>query len=239
VPDGRDAAAPEIHHFDVDAGRADAVMGALDRRALAGFWNETLSPVPVERTLERASTAVEPTASILPPAVRGGRLAAPARLRRTVVRATVRLAVEAGDERDRRLASLVRAELAPIGVDVTPVTVEDKAAAMRDPAARIDLAALGTELDYPDPASFLARMLGRDVPSSWLPARVVAAVARLGTLTGAARDQAALALAGGDLPVLAYGTPTVGALLGARLGCRIWNGVDAALDLAALCLSRG
>src|SRR2546430_10476423 len=46
----------------------------------------------------------------------------------------------------------------------------------------------------PNPGSFLAHMLGNDVPAAWLPASTRIAVDRLARLTGAARDRAALAL---------------------------------------------
>jgi hypothetical protein len=86
-------------------------------------------------------------------------------------------------------------------------------------------------LDYPDPASFLTQMLGHDVPAAWLPLSVHGQIARLARLRGPARDRAAVHLASRlatrEVPVVAYGTPTIGALLGNRLGCRIWNGVDA------------
>jgi hypothetical protein len=36
--------------------------------------------------------------------------------------------------------------------------------------------------------------------------------------------------------VIAYGADAIGTLLGPRLGCRTWNGVDAGPDLVALCL---
>jgi ABC-type oligopeptide transport system substrate-binding subunit len=151
------------------------------------------------------------------------------------------MAVQAGDERGDRLADLVRAELAPIGIDVQPRIVPDLAAALRDPDEDLHLAVLTTSLDYPDPASFLARMLGHDVPDRWLSTSTHAAVDRLDGLTGAARDRAAAALAAriaiSDVPVVAFGTRELGVVLGPRLGCRVWNGVDAGLDLAALCLA--
>ena len=63
----------------------------------------------------------------------------------------------------------------------------------------------------------------------------------LGSLSGAARDRAALALAARiatrDVPIIAYGTPALGTLIGPRLGCRTWNGIDSGFDPAALCLS--
>jgi ABC-type oligopeptide transport system substrate-binding subunit len=190
---------------------------------------------------------MEPTDRILPPSVRGARaprsaLPELARALRLVGSRHViaRMAVQAGDDNGRQFANVVHVALAPLGIDVQPVTVADVGAAMRDPRARIALAALGTEVDYPDPASFLTQMLGNDVPAAWLPASNRAAVDRLVGLTGAARDRAALVLAARletrDVPVVAYGTPTIGAALGPRLRCRIWNGVDPGLDLAALCL---
>jgi hypothetical protein len=152
------------------------------------------------------------------------------------------MAVQAGDERSRAFAGLVRAALAPLGIEVQPVVVTDVSASLRDPRAGTQLAALATQLDYPDPASFLTQMLGHDVPAAWLPPSVQAQVARLARLRGSARDRAAVRLASRlatrEVPVVAYGTPTIGAVLGDRLGCRVWNGVDAGLDLAALCLER-
>ena len=83
-------------------------------------------------------------------------------------------------------------------------------------------------------------MLGHDVPAGWLPGSVRTRVLGLDRLTGSARDRAAIRLAsrlaGREVPVVAYGTPTLGALVGDRLGCRVWNGVDAGLDIAALCV---
>lgn len=214
---------------DVTVRRALAI--ALDRAALAAVRSET------------------PTSRLLPPAVRGGaqarsRDADLAQARRLVGarRFTVRIAVQAGDDRSGQFATVLQAQLAPLGIDVQPTVVRDVAAALRDPRDDIQLAALTTSLDYPDPASFLTRMLGHDVPARWLPNSTRAAVDRLDRMTGAPRDRAALAiadrLATSDVPVVAFGTQELGVVLGRRLGCRVWNGVDAGLDLAALCLTR-
>jgi hypothetical protein len=150
------------------------------------------------------------------------------------------MGVQAGDDRARQFVDLVHAALAPLRIDVQPIPVDDLAAALRDPKANIQLAAENTSIDYPDPASFLAQMLGRDVPANWLPVSVQIAVERLARPRGVARDRAALALANRlasrDVPVVAYGTEALGAVIGPRLGCRVWNGIDQGLDLAALCL---
>ena len=229
----------------------EAVTLALDRRALSAFWNQAPTGVALTgpAALRSAPTDMEPTARIIPPGVRGGGAAGfePTDLERAVAltdrrHVTARMAVQAGEHRSRAFADLVRSALAPLGIEVRPVAVADVSASLRDRAANIQLTALGTQLDYPDPASFLTQMLGHDVPAAWLPPSVHAQVARLGRLRGPARDRAAVRLASRlatrEVPVVAYGTPTIGAVLGDRLGCRVWNGVDAGLDLAALCLKR-
>jgi DNA-binding SARP family transcriptional activator/ABC-type oligopeptide transport system substrate-binding subunit/outer membrane protein assembly factor BamB len=229
----------------------EAVTLALDRQALSAFWNQAPTGVATAgpAALRSAPTDMEPTARIIPPGVRGGGAAGfqPTDLERAVAlthrrRVRARMAVQAGEHRSRAFAGLVRSALAPLGIEVRPVAVADVSASLRDPAANIQLAALGTQLDYPDPASFLTQMLGHDVPATWLPRFVHAHVLRLSRLSGFARDRAAIRLASRlgmrEVPVVAYGTPTLGAVLGDGLGCRVWNGVDAGLDLAALCVRR-
>jgi Bacterial extracellular solute-binding proteins, family 5 Middle len=208
-----------------DARLRRAVAATIDRAALADFWSQT------------------PTDHLLPPAVRDGRpagIADPVRIHRRRTNIAVRMGVQAGDDRGRQFADLVHTALAPLGINVQAVFVKDLAAALPDPTVHIELAAGSTSIDYPDPATFLVRMLGRDVPTDWLPANVRIAVVRLAGLTGARRDRAAAALARSlgtrDVPVVAYGTPTLGAVVGHRLGCRIWNGTDQGLDLSAICL---
>lgn len=226
-----------------------AVALALDRSALSSFWNQASPDVALAGpgALQAAPTDMEPTARILPPGVRGG---GPARSQpRDIERAlrfklsrptTVLMGFEGGAKGAKRFASVVGAALAPLGLDVQAVAVRDLSSAPRGQQERLQLAALETGLDYPDPASFLTTMLGHDVPVTWLPPATSAGVKRLARLTGDARDRAAVELAGrlasGDAPVVPYGTPTIGAVLGPDLGCRVWNGVDAGLDLAALCL---
>jgi hypothetical protein len=142
-----------------------------------------------------------------------------------------------------RLAQLVEAQLRPLGLTVTAVPVANVEAGIRAHAGSFDLAALTTDLPYPDPASFLAQMLGRDVPGSWLPATTRSAVAALDQLSGRARDRTAIGLAERlakrDVPVVAYGTPRIGVLLRPELGCRRWDAFDSLLSLSGLCLAGG
>src|SRR5262249_41034361 len=197
-----------------------AVAAALDRTTLAKLWSLT------------------PTAGLLPPGVRGVEApkgATPARHEAPAVRVpgiTVRLAVQAGDDRQRQLADAVGASLAPLGLDVVTGPVPDVRVALRD-HADVQLASLTTSIDYPDPASFLSQMLGGDVPVSWLPVGTRAEVAGLQSLWGDRRDRAALATARAAQRanvVVAYGTQFLGTVAGPRVGCRVWNGVEPGLD---------
>ena len=228
-----------------------AVTLALDRRALSAFWNQAPTGVALTgpAALRSAPTDMEPTARIMPPGVRGGGAAGfePTDLARAVAltdrrHVTARMAVQAGEPRSRAFAGLVRSALAPLGIEVRPVAVADVFCVVTRPEGQIQLAALATQLDYPDPASFLTQMLGHDVPAAWLPPSRPRAGRPARPPARAGRDRAAVRLASRlatrEVPVVAYGTPTIGAVLGNRLGCRIWNGVDAGLDLAALCLER-
>jgi hypothetical protein len=150
------------------------------------------------------------------------------------------MAVERGCERCQQFANTVASALHELGLHVATVAVEDPQAAIRANRARFDLVDLSTNVPHPDPAAFLERMLGYHVPRGWLPASTQTAIARLDTLSGRRREAAALRLADHlkrtDVPVIAYGADAIGTLLGPRLGCRTWNGIDAGPDLVALCL---
>ena len=192
------------------------------------------------------SRSLTPTVGLLPPAVRGGGIVGPSRrLRRQSGgrHDTLTLVVdqECG-EACSRFAAIVAAALRPLGLTVRTQLSANVAASMRAPHGRVDMAALETSLPYPDPASFLERMLGHEVPRAWLPASTRSALDLLDGLTGARRDAAAISLARRfakvDAPVVAYGTPEIGALLSSRLGCVHWDHFDSELDLSALCLRR-
>jgi DNA-binding SARP family transcriptional activator/ABC-type oligopeptide transport system substrate-binding subunit/streptogramin lyase len=201
----------------------------------------------VDRTTLATITNLTPTNHVLPPALPGAGAPhvqppdlARARQLAGTRHLTVRMAVQSDDDTGRRLVDAVHTALAPLGIAVQAAPVSNLAAALRRPSARVQLAAATTALDYPDPGSFLVQMLGQDTPETWLPSSTRAAVDRLARLTGAARNQGALALASRltvrDVPIVPYGTRELGTIADPQLGCRIWNGVDPALDLAALCL---
>ncbi len=203
-----------------------AVAAALDRASLAAFRNQT------------------PTDQLLPAAVWGTRAPRLATSVHAVQRERhrlimVRMGVQAGDEQARQFVEIVRTALQPLGIDVQQAVVANLAAAIHDPATQIQLAAITTSIDYPDPGSFLVRMFESDVPIGWQPKSVRGPVEHVASLAGPERDRAAFALAARlatrAVPVVAYGSGALAAVVGPRLGCGVWNGTQG-LDLAALCL---
>jgi ABC-type transport system substrate-binding protein len=227
---------PSLDYLALNAGRGP-LRGVAFRQRIAGA---------LERAALAANDNLTPTTGLLPPALRGDALDADARTQQGTPAArpvSLRMAYESDCWQCRQLADIVAAELRPLDATLTTVPVANLAAAIRAPGSRIDLAALSTTLPYPDPASFLTQMLGHDVPQSWLSATARTAVARLRQLSGATRYRTALVLARNlgrtNVPVVAYGTPQIGALLRPELGCRRWDAFDAELDLTTLCLTTG
>jgi ABC-type oligopeptide transport system substrate-binding subunit len=223
-----------VHYLALNAGAGplgspalrQLIAAAIDRRALA------------------VVQAATPTAGLLPPEPSSPgdtgdrtpteRLDRPGRTRLSI-------AVQRDCDRCRQFANTVRSAVNELGVSVTAVEVETPQAAIRAEPTKFDLVDLSTNVPYPDPAAFLERMLGHDVPRAWLSPSTQRAIARLDTLSGRRRDEAARRLAQhlqrSDVPVIAYGADAIGTLLGPRVRCRTWNGIDAGPDLAALCLN--
>jgi ABC-type transport system substrate-binding protein len=223
-----------LEYLALNAGRGPLRNASLRRRIA----------VALDRAALAANSELTPTAGLLPPALRGGSIVRPPRKQQPdrKTRVTLRIAVDqACGESCSQFASQITANLRPLGIDVVSVVSSNVSAAMRNPAARIDMTTLATDFPYPDPASFLAQMLGHDVPASWLPPLTRTALTKLDTLSGLPRDRAAVTLARRlgriDVPVVAYGTPQMGALLGPELGCRRWDAFDSELDLGALCIA--
>jgi DNA-binding SARP family transcriptional activator/ABC-type oligopeptide transport system substrate-binding subunit/streptogramin lyase len=208
-----------------DAALRHTLAAAIDRRALAVVQGAT------------------PSDELLPPepaSLGETRDSAPAVGLDPSARVRLSMAVQRGCDRCRQFAETVASALDALGLNVVVVAVEDPQAAIRAKRAKFDLVDLSTNVPYADPAAFLERMLGHDVPRAWLPALTQTAIARLDRLSGRRRKEATLRLAQRlqrtDVPVIAYGADAIGTLLGPRLGCRAWNGIDAGPELAALCL---
>ena len=203
----------------------------------------------VARALDRSALAEQygliPTSQLLPPGVRSYQptsVARPARrISRIVPAGTVaKMIVQSGCLQCHRVAAIVAASLAPLGIRVQQRDVSDQGTLLRTAPTSFDLLDWGTGLRYPDPASFLRNALLHDLPRSWLPPAIIAPLEALDRLSGPHRDQAAIRLARRfatrEVPIIAYGLPMTGTLVAPRLGCLIWTQDDTGIDLASLCL---
>jgi ABC-type transport system substrate-binding protein/tRNA A-37 threonylcarbamoyl transferase component Bud32 len=216
-----------------DARMRRAVGYALDRTALAAVYGE------------------QPSDRLIPPAVSGmtGNVAYPnepdlptARRLAGPGRRTARL-YGCGDPTNVRIAGIVRANLAPIGIDVR---IDQSQGCLNGPEPRRLAAAdmqLVSHADHShDPASFVELPLGDrfTAPGYWrspsLQRRIVSArgargperiAAYLGLETALVRDAA---------PVAVYATWVNPELFAERVGCRISQGALQSVDLGALCL---
>jgi DNA-binding SARP family transcriptional activator/ABC-type transport system substrate-binding protein len=178
----------------------------------------------LDRDALAALFADAPTAHLLPPGVAGSVTAAvpqpdPAAARALVGRRTVTL-VFAGCRAGpacHALGSLLRTSLRRAGITVR----------VRRAARHPDLTLHEQTMTAPDPLGFLAAVGGPRPPSPRpAPARAAALARRL---------DAQLTPNGN---ALAFGTPTVGELASARLGCRAQLPLSFGDDLAALCPRR-
>jgi Bacterial extracellular solute-binding proteins, family 5 Middle len=209
-----------------DAALRQALAAASDRRALAVVQGAT----PTDELLPPDPARVGDTGNLAPAEV----LDRPGPVR-------LAMAVQRGCDRCGQFADTVASAVNGLGVSITAVEVANPRAAIRADPAKFDMVDLSTNVPYPDAAAFFAQMLGHDVPRAWLSPSTQSAIARLDTLSGTRREEAAGRLAQrlqrSDVPVIAYGADAIGTLLGPRLACRSWNGIDAGPDLAALCLN--
>ncbi len=226
----------QIHYLVLNARRPlfssarvrRAVAATLDRSALARGW------------------ALAPSSHLLPPDVRGYRVARTARSASAAT--SVRLApavvavmvIRSECPACHATAAATATALAQLGIKLRIREVANLGEALYGHSESFDIVDWTSSLPYPDPASFLERLFLRDVPSEWLPAGTRASVETLGHLNGAARDAAANSLAARletrDAAIIAYGYPTIGTLLAPRLGCAVWTQNEAGIDLAPLCV---
>jgi DNA-binding SARP family transcriptional activator/ABC-type transport system substrate-binding protein len=150
------------------------------------------------------------------------------------------MAVLADCEPCLRVAESVKAQLRPIGITVRIKEMDD-VSAFALARAHVDLVERVTSLPYPDGASFIAKMLGDDVPTRWLPAGIGAKSARVGSLSGRQRSEAATRfadeLARDDVSVAVFAHGSIGELFSARIGCIQPQPFGTGVDLAALCLT--
>jgi DNA-binding SARP family transcriptional activator/ABC-type transport system substrate-binding protein len=219
---------------------------ALDRQGLAAAWGEVS------------------TDQLLPPALPGYRTRTLYPLSASVAKAralmgdrtgTAVMAIPRGCDRCTEAASLVRADLGTIGIEVRVKELDDLRGALES-GAKFDLLDASTVILYPDAGSFLTQMIQeiglvlehpgeRDlglhaIPHGWLPPGVQKQIEDLAHLAGDARQAAAgrIAdeLATNEVPVAAYGVLQTSQFVGPNVGCRLFTSFGYGLDLAAACL---
>jgi ABC-type transport system substrate-binding protein/class 3 adenylate cyclase len=152
-------------------------------------------------------------------------------------RRVVRMAIREECDRCMEFARAIRAQLEPVGLDVRIEEVEDPREAAED--GDFDLFNGFAFIDYPSTTDFLLSILEDNMPASWLPREVAAAVEDLKKLSGApleiAAGRLAARLTSNEVPVAAFGVIGTRALFSPSLGCRIFPPFGYGVDLAALC----
>jgi ABC-type transport system substrate-binding protein/class 3 adenylate cyclase/tRNA A-37 threonylcarbamoyl transferase component Bud32 len=218
-----------------------AVNSALDRRALASVLGEL------------------PTDSYLPPGLPGAtprarvyRLApnlARARALSGGFHGTVAL-YSCGRPECTSVAHIVRANLAPLGIRVRIVQVDEPFSATQAPGAKYDMALVTWFYDYPDPSEVLNLFLDPNgFRPEWaprpllIPAGYRRALEQAALLRGPARTaryaDLATRLERNVAPFAAYSTPVMPEFFSARLGCHITQPVVGAVDIGTLCILKG
>jgi ABC-type transport system substrate-binding protein len=216
-----------------------AVSYAIDRRALAGVWNET------------------PVDGYVPPAIPGPRatraypLGGPdlehaRRLARGSAGATANLYF-CGEPANARIAEIVRSNLLPLGIHVA-ITPSLDCLSGEDPKARsADLILVTRATSELDPAPFLDAAVGDTFAIGSAPAPVTWDGAgfrdRLERANLLPEDErlAAYARIEDDMlrtaaPYAAFGSFVAPELRSARVGCTLIQGAYHVIDLGALCL---
>jgi hypothetical protein len=208
-----------------------AAAAALDRRAMAGVWNE----IPITK--------------LVPDGVLSGAGApiAPPRRQANGHDRTAVLYI-CGDPGNAIVGEIVRADLRPLGIRVR---LERSLGCLNGPdpnRERADIALVTMATLEIDPRPFLMSVsgddqpLGNPVPDGWAPQRLAAEVAQADSAKGAARRQAFAALeqrfARRDVPMAGFGEFVAPEYVSPRLGCRVFQGAYGFLDLGAACVSR-
>ena len=216
-----------------DARMRRAVEYALDRTALAAVYGE------------------EPSDHLIPPAVSGiaGNVAYPNHPDLTTARRlagrgrrTARL-YGCGDPTGIRIAGIVRANLAPIGIDVH---IDQSLGCLKGPEperiAAADIQLVSHSDHSHDPVSFVELPLGDrfTAPGYWrspgLQRRIASARGLRGPARAPAYAELETALVRDAAPVAVYATWLNPELFSERVGCRVSQGALQFVDLGALCL---
>jgi serine/threonine-protein kinase len=137
------------------------------------------------------------------------------------------------------IANIVRANLAPLGMSVRVVKVEDPYSEAQSPRARYDMALIGWAYDWPDAADVLnTSFTPLPIPAPYRRALAHAALLH-GTARAAAYGQLETALERNVPPFASFGIPSLSEFYSARVGCRVEQPIIGAVDIGTLCVRNG
>jgi len=147
-----------------------------------------------------------------------------------------------------RLAQVLKAELAQIGIDLVAEQVDCAICAIHEPGAPYDIrSASSNDAEVLDTARFLRESFWShpgdwptgDMPREWLPEDVRRAAGQLEQPSGPAQDTAVrsfLSLLQREAAIAPFAYPVFGEYLSPRIGCRAFPPLRGGVDLAAMCL---
>jgi ABC-type transport system substrate-binding protein/class 3 adenylate cyclase/tRNA A-37 threonylcarbamoyl transferase component Bud32/streptogramin lyase len=146
-------------------------------------------------------------------------------------------------------ARIVRANLAPLGIGVRIVELDDQWTAAQQPGAAYDMLLAGWFYDWPDPSEVLNVFLDpKGFRPDWaprplsIPESYRRALRRAALLRGPARAAAyarlQVKLAREVAPYAAYSTPVMPEFFSARVGCGVEQPVIGAVDIGTLCIKK-
>jgi ABC-type oligopeptide transport system substrate-binding subunit/class 3 adenylate cyclase len=216
----------------------EAVSLVLDRKVLAGAftsqfsaalpWNSLLGP-----SMSSAGSGGAPIAG--PEVAKARQLAQP------FSGSELKLVIGEDCEECARAAKVVVSELGAIGLRVQVEAVSDPVAAANIHGSPYDMLLGGIWPETPDPARFVAQVVGKDIPSGWAPSAIAGAAKKLGATSGKERAAAASALVtgqlAGEVPLAVFGYTVHGAFFVPSIGCLRFTPLGS-LDLVALCPRR-
>jgi ABC-type transport system substrate-binding protein len=211
-----------------------AVAYALDRRALAAVYGE------------------QPTDHLVPTAIGGpaGNIAYPDDPDLVTARRLAGLGAQrnatlygCGPPSNRRIAQIIRSNLAEIGIDVHfDESLRCLTGAKPEQLAAADIQLFSGAEDLPDPAWFVELPLGNPylAPGYWQNARLRTQIEDARATRGRARlavyARLEQTLVRDAAPVAVYGSFVNPEFFSARVGCKISQGALNVADLGALCL---
>ena len=148
-----------------------------------------------------------------------------------------------GEPVNRRIAEIIRANLAPIGIDVH---IDGSLGCLTGPeTARLEAADLQLVSHFdavPDPAGFVQLPLGDayTAPGYWTDTafrrQIEQARGTRGTSRVSTYSRLETELVRTAVPVVAYGSAVTPELFSARVGCEVSQGALAVVDLGTLCV---